>query len=170
MQEQRKIKQIPQRNEFGELEGILIPNYRKKEHFLTNPEYKLYKTLKRIYEKNENIEIFVQVALNQIIEFNNLRAKNEFSYFKLEERSIDFVIYNTDKNNIGIVYCIELNDRTHEEDDKRKERDRILKNMFEMAEIDLKFIKLSDIDKITINSTECFSDESIKSLLDIKED
>lgn len=167
MEKQRKIIQEEIMNEFGELEGFLIPNYRRKEHFLTNPEYKLYKTLKEIYKGNDNIEIFVQVALNQIIEFNNERAKKYFSYFKLEERSIDFVIYNTNKNNIGIQYCIELNDKSHEENEERKERDRILQKIFDTAKIKLKFIKLDEIERDIINNTEYFNINCIKKLLEI---
>ena len=164
--EKRKVVQEELKNEFGELEGIFIPNYRKKEHFLTNPEYKLFRTLKEIYKDDNNIEIFVQVALNQILEFNNERAKQYFSYFKLEDRSIDFVIYNTNKKNIGILYCIELNDKSHESDDRR-ERDKILSKMFETAKIELKFIKLEDIEKDIVNNKEYFNIDSVKKHLGI---
>lgn len=166
METKRKIIQEELKNEFGELEGMFIPNYRKKEHFISNPEYKLYKTLKEIYKDNENIEIFVQVALNSIIEFNNERAKQYFSYFRLEERSIDFVVYNTDRKNPGILYCIELNDKTHDEKEERKDRDRIIKDIFDIAKIKIKFIRLENIKKDIINNTEYFNIQSVKELLE----
>lgn len=165
--EKRKIVQEELINEFGELEGILIPNYRKKEHFISNPEYKLYKTLKEIYKDNTNIEIFMQVALNSILEFNNERARQEFSYFKLEERSIDFVIYNTERKNPHILYCIELNDASHEKIEERKKRDEMLYTIFKTVKIDLKFIKLKDIKKDIINNVEYFNKDSVKELLHI---
>ena len=166
---QRKIIQEEVRNEFGELEGMFIPNYRKKENFLSNAEYKFYKTLKKIYEKNSNIEIFVQVALNRIIEFNNERAKKEFSYYKLNERSIDFVIYDTGKNNFSILYCIELNDKSHEENQERVKRDIILETIFKTANIELKMVKLKDIKRDISNGKEYFNLESVKQLLNIKD-
>lgn len=168
MKDNREVKQTEFINEFGELEYMIIPNYRKKKYFLSIPEYKFFLTLKQIYHENKHIEIFTQVALNRIIEFNNERAKEEFAYFKFEERSIDFVIYNTEKGKSGILYCIELNGKEHEENQERIERDRMLKKIFEIAEIELKFIKQDEIKVDIINDTEYFDIDSVKKLLNIE--
>lgn len=164
--EKRTMKEILDINKYNELQGVYIPAYRAKKYFITIPEYKLLKTLEAIYEPYKNIEIFMQVAINQIIEFNDRRAHKQLSYFKVEDRSIDFVIYNTDKKNCGIEYCIELNDKSHNLKD-RTERDRIIKDIFKIAEIDLKFIKLEEIEKFIKNEVEYFSQESVKKLLNL---
>ena len=170
MENRRIIIQEEVRNENGELQYIKIPNYRRKQEFLNNAEYKFYLTLKKIYKDNENIEIFVQVALNRILEFNNERAKKEFGYYKINERSIDFVVYNTKKDNIGILYCIELNGSEHYENETTKERDRILKNIFDIANINLKFINIKEIKKIIVNGKEWFEEDSIKNLLNLNKE
>ena len=47
MNERREIKQIEVKNEIGELEYTIIPNYRVHENFMTESEIKFYKFLIR---------------------------------------------------------------------------------------------------------------------------
>lgn len=129
MNERRKAEQLEIYNEFGQLDYTIIPNYKIKQNFMTPSEIKLYKILvlatKEIREKYRlKLEIFAQVALNRIVEINNMR-KQEMLFKNISERSIDFVLYNkeTDK----IYCCIELDDETHNQENRIK-RDKIIDN------------------------------------------
>lgn len=131
MEEKRIIKQIEIKNELGELEYTIIPNYRIHTNFMTESEIKFYKFLVRVvieikerYKKD--LEIFTQVALNRIIDVNNERRKKEL-FEKISRKSIDFVLYDnsTDK----IYCCIELDDETHNTEN-RLNRDILLDKIF----------------------------------------
>ena len=79
-EEKRKVKQIEVRDDEGNLEYTIIPNYKVHEHFLTNNELRFYKLLIKIVielksKHNLNLTIFTQVALNRIIDINNERKK-----------------------------------------------------------------------------------------------
>lgn len=131
MIEKRKIKQIEMRNEFGELEYTIIPNYKVHENFMTENEIKFYKFLIRVVleikeRNNINLTIFTQVALNRIIDVNNERQKNEL-FEKISRKSIDFVLFEENTNKIKC--CIELDDETHKEE-KRIKRDILLDKIF----------------------------------------
>lgn len=131
MNERREIKQIEVKNEIGELEYTIIPNYRVHENFMTESEIKFYKFLIRavleIKEKyNINLTIFSQVALNRIIDVNNERRKSEL-FEKISRKSIDFVLYS--ENEEKIKCCIELDDETHKTEERSK-RDELLDKIF----------------------------------------
>lgn len=131
MNERREIKQIEVKNEIGELEYTIIPNYRVHEKFMTESEIKFYKFLIRavleIKEKyNINLTIFSQVALNRIIDVNNERKKSEL-FEKISRKSIDFVLYSETEEKIKC--CIELDDETHKTEERSK-RDELLDKIF----------------------------------------
>ena len=131
MEEKRKVKQIEVFDEKGELEYTIIPNYKTHENFMTQNELRFYKCLIKsildIKEKyNLNLTIFVQVALNRIIDVNNERKMGEL-FDKISRKSIDFVLFNETTNKIHC--CIELDDETHEIED-RKKRDELLDKIF----------------------------------------
>lgn len=117
----------------------IIPSFVEKEEFFNKDEYKLYLCLKEIY-KNTKIEVFPEVALNQIIKINTKRNKDEL-YKRYCDRSIDFVLYNIEKQKI--YCCIELNGTSHDMEN-RKERDVFLKETFEYINLPLVFIKTRD--------------------------
>jgi glutaredoxin len=136
MEEKRiKIKQIEKKGIWG-IKYSIIPSYIEKENFFNKDEYKLYICLKEIF-KNTKIDIFPEVALNQIIKINTKRDYKKL-YNNYCDRSIDFTIY--DNENEKIICCIELNGESHEIQ-KRKERDEFLKEAFEFTKIPLIFIK-----------------------------
>lgn len=152
MEEKRKVNQIEILNENGELEYTIIPNYRVHQNFMTENEIKFYKFLIRAIikikeEKNINLKIFAQVALNRIIDVNNERHKNDL-FDKISRKSIDFVLYNeeTDK----IYCCIELDDESHN-NQNRIERDNLLDKIFKnnIKLIHIKRMQYYDLDKIT---------------------
>lgn len=131
MEEKRKIKQIEIKDANGNLEYTIIPNYKIHENFMTESEIKFYKFLIRVIleikEKyNTKLTIFVQVALNRIIDVNNDRKKSEL-FDKISRKSIDFVLFDESKN--AISCCIELDDSSHYSAERR-ERDILLDKIF----------------------------------------
>lgn len=134
-EKRKKVKQLYKKGIWN-IEYAIIPSFVEKENFFTKNEYKLYICLKEIFKKSK-IDIFYQVALNQIVTINTKRnAKNLYKNYC--DRSIDFVLYNNEEYKIKC--CIELNDITHE-NENRKERDIFLKEVFEYTNIPLIFIK-----------------------------
>ncbi len=95
-------------------------NYKTREKLLTETEYKFYNLLNSIAQK-QNLIVFSQVALNQIVKSNTYRELK-----KIGGKSIDFVIIDKDRN---IKLCIELDDYTHNKE-KRKIRDNIVNEIF----------------------------------------
>lgn len=101
--------------------------YEKKTYLLTQNELKFYKLLKNITEKN-NLNVFSQVALYEIIKYKNIKDFN-----KIKSKTIDFVI--TDSN-CKIKLCIELDDPTHIKENRQK-RDEFINKLFKDLEIKL---------------------------------
>ena len=123
--EKRKIKELEILDDKGMLDYTIIPNYKIKEEFITENELKLYKVLKKVaYELK--LDIFTQVALNRILEINNRRKQQQLRN-RIDRKSIDFVLY--DEKTKKIVCCIELDDSTHEREE-RIERDLFLDKIF----------------------------------------
>lgn len=123
--EKRKMKELEILDDKGMLDYTIIPNYKIKEEFITENELKLYKVLKKVaYELK--LDIFTQVALNRILEINNRRKKQQLRN-RIDRKSIDFVLY--DEKTKKIVCCIELDDSTHEREE-RIERDLFLDKIF----------------------------------------
>ena len=150
MEENRKIKQIKKYDEDGKLECVIIPNYRKCDYFMSVNEIRFYKFLIKVIatmrEENElNLDIFPQVAVNRIIQQNNRREieldKNLFG------KSIDYAIYDKDKNEI--ICCIELDGPEHNTEPARIERDKIINKAFESS--DLKLIRQPYSDNYDLN-------------------
>ena len=123
--EKRKMKELEILDDKGMLDYTIIPNYKIKEEFITENELKLYKVLKKVaYELK--LDIFTQVALNRILEINNRRKQQQLRN-RIDRKSIDFVLY--DEKTKKIVCCIELDDSTHEREE-RIEKDLFLDKIF----------------------------------------
>lgn len=138
--ERRNIKQIEHKDENGKVDYTIIPNFKEHDNFLTNAERKYFAFLLDVVYKlkeeyNRNFTIFAQVALNRIIDINNLRIDDLKK--DICNKSIDFVLY--DLNSYKIHCCIELNDSTHITDQKRVERDDMLRKAFKYT--DIKFLE-----------------------------
>ena len=119
------MKELEILDDKGMLDYTIIPNYKIKEEFITENELKLYKVLKKVaYELK--LDIFTQVALNRILEINNRRKQQQLRN-RIDRKSIDFVLY--DEKTKKIVCCIELDDSTHEREE-RIERDLSLDKIF----------------------------------------
>lgn len=104
--------------------------YEKKTYLLTQNELKFYKLLKNITEKN-NLNVFSQVALYEIIKYKNIKDFN-----KIKSKTIDFVI--TDSN-CKIKLCIELDDPTHIKENRQK-RDEFINKLFK--DLDIKLLRI----------------------------
>lgn len=109
-------------------------SYEKKEYLMTRNELKFYKQLKKITDKLE-LTIFAQVSLYQVI-----RNKNFKDFNKIKSKSIDFVIT---ENNGKIKMCIELDDKSHNKNN-RIERDNFINEIFNQANIKLLRIPVQD--------------------------
>ena len=143
--EKRKMKELEILDDKGTLDYTIIPNYKIKEEFITENELKLYKVLKKVaYELK--LDIFTQVALNRILEINNRRKQQQLRN-RIDRKSIDFVLY--DEKTKKIVCCIELDDSTHEREE-RIERDLFLDKIFKdtIKLIRIKVQNYYDYDKI----------------------
>lgn len=104
--------------------------YEKKTYLLTQNELKFYKLLKSITDKN-NLNLFSQVALYEIIKYKNIKDFN-----KIKSKTIDFVI--TDSN-CKIKLCIELDDPTHIKENRQK-RDEFINKLFK--DLDIKLLRI----------------------------
>ncbi|MCL2842502.1 MAG: DUF2726 domain-containing protein [Oscillospiraceae bacterium] len=103
-------------------------NYFLKQSFFTDPEYKFYERL-REYLPKERFIIFPQVAYTAL--FDKDRASNDpakdigILRTKFNDYKVDFVICD---NNFKPLYAIELDDKSHRQEDiKRKDE---MKNKF----------------------------------------
>ena len=114
-------------NENNEKEKINIGLYEKKEYLMTKNELKFYKLLKKITDKL-NLTIFAQVSLYQVIKNKEFKDFN-----KIRSKSIDFVIT---ENNGKIKLCIELDDNSHNKNN-RIERDTFINEIFKQTNINL---------------------------------
>lgn len=163
MEEKRKDKQkIQYLNNDGECPiqtiikkepYIIIPCFTKKEYYINESEYRLYKTLEQIY-KNSNIKISTQVAINQILNINERREiKNKEFNEKISKKSIDFVLFNLETRQI--LCCIELNGTSHHLE-KRKKRDEYINEIFKTSKIPLIFIENKNF----------FKQDEIKKMID----
>ena len=109
-------------------------SYERKEYLMTKNELKFYKQLKKITDKLE-LTIFAQVSLYQVI-----RNKNFKDFNKIKSKSIDFVIT---ENNGKIKMCIELDDKSHNKNN-RIERDNFINEIFNQANMKLLRIPVQD--------------------------
>lgn len=123
--------------------------YEKKTYLLTQDELKFYKLLKGITNKN-NLNLFSQVALYEIIKSKNIKDFN-----KIKSKTIDFVIADV---NCKIKLCIELDDPTHIKENRQK-RDEFIDNLFK--ELNIKLIRIPVQSYYNLNELENKIKESL---------
>lgn len=123
--------------------------YEKKTYLLTQNELKFYKLLKSITDKN-NLNLFSQVALYEIIKSKNIKYFN-----KIKSKTIDFVITDV---NCKIKLCIELDDPTHIKENRQK-RDKFVDNLFK--ELNIKLIRIPVQSYYKLNELENKIKESL---------
>lgn len=103
--------------------------YKLNQNIFTDSERFFYKILKEI-TYNMDLIIMTKVRLADIIYTNEY----DYTYFnKIKAKHIDFVLID---NNGKIKLLIELDDKSHE-NQERKERDKFLNKIFENLNINL---------------------------------
>jgi len=114
-----------------------LSNYIKKNYVMTQTELIFYRELKKVTDKLE-LSIFPQVNLERII---NVKDNNKADRNRIKSRSIDYTIVNN--KNCKIVCCIELDDYTHNYQN-RTERDNFINELFDTVGIQLHRIKVNN--------------------------
>ena len=127
----------------------LYGKFTKKQRIMTDTELKFYNLLKIIVNKY-NLQIFTQVALNQIVHAESKRGR-----LQLGAKSIDFVITDNCGN---IKFCIELDDYSHQRDDRIK-RDNLVNEICRNANI--KLIRITVEQAFIVERMEKIIKESI---------
>lgn len=135
-----QIKKSENENDINEI----IP-YRRK-YLLTKNEFYFYKSLKEIAEKH-NLCIITKVRLADLVEVNNeVKDKEKLKYFsKIKSKHIDFVLCN--KENLFPELLIELQDNSHNKQDRIK-RDEFIKKVAEKTNYKIIFVYgINDLEK-----------------------
>jgi len=90
--------------------------YTKKKFLITRPEHKFFDLLIQIVGKN--YYVFPQVSISSFLDhkFNKQNLGGAFAH--IHQKSVDFVI--CDKNYIEPVLAIELDDKSHQREDRVK--------------------------------------------------
>ena len=108
--------------------------YKKKDFLITYNEYAFYKELMQMckdYDDCKNLKIFSQVTMSRIVDYDE---KLYFPFNFYSQKSIDFVITNSGNR---IKFCIELDGKEHEEDEKRIKSDETKNKILEYIGIKL---------------------------------
>lgn len=107
-------------------------DYKQKNFFMTRAEHLCYDAL--VTAVGDKYHIFAQVHLPSIID-NKVVGQNWKGAFRhINQKSVDFVL--CDKSYISPKLAIELDDRTHERQD-RKDRDTEVERILEDAGLPL---------------------------------
>lgn len=106
---------------------IIIQNAYEKTYLLTKNEWKFYKEIKPITDKY-NLHILAKIRLNDLVNVKKDLEKSEYTKYlnKIQKKHIDFALCNP--NNLEIIALVELDDDTHEKDD-RKRRDEFINDL-----------------------------------------
>jgi len=110
-------------------------NYISKGPLMSAAEQHFYNTLLNIAPADNQVMSKVRVA--DLLEPNEKGKRYQIAFNKICSKHIDFVVVN--KETMDVVICIELNDKSHKRKD-RKQRDQLLTDAFEKAQIPLLFI------------------------------
>ena len=113
--------------------------YESKRYMISLNELNFFKQLQKLINEMD-LNLFTQVSLYSIIE-TKYKTYNYEELNRIKSKSIDFVI--ADKKSCRARLCIELDDTTHEQYD-RKERDKFINELFENMGIKLLRIKVKE--------------------------
>lgn len=109
-------------------------NYKSKGPLMSAAEQHFYNTLLNIAPADNQVMSKVRIA--DLIEPDEKGKRYKVAFNKISSKHIDFVVVN--KETMEVVICIELNDKSHKRKD-RKQRDLLLTDTFEKAQIPLLF-------------------------------
>lgn len=124
-------------NNSSEKEGIEVKKkplykYSRKDFLISRPEHEFFDILVDILGSKYNI--FTQVHLPTILEHKVVGQNWKGAFSHINGKSVDFVI--CDKSYIKPLLAIELDDKSHERED-RIERDGIVEQMLKEANMPL---------------------------------
>ena len=103
-------------------------NYKRKDFLISRPEYEFFNILFKILENQYHI--FTQVHLPTILDHKITGQNWKGAFSHINGKSVDFVI--CDKSDIKPLLAIELDDKSHERED-RIERDSEVERMLKEA-------------------------------------
>ena len=119
-----------------------MSEYKSNRQIMTQNEINLYIQLKNYIILNKlNYDVFPQVRLENIIQTDKYKNRN-----RIKSKCIDFTVVS--KGDYKTIFCIELDDTTHNKQD-RIERDKFINQIFTETNI-----KLFRIIKIKTNYQE----------------
>lgn len=120
----------------GEQNKTLVPSfnysYKKKDFFMTRAEHECYDAL--IAAVGRDYYVFAQVHLPTIVNHKIKGQSWQGAFSHINRKSVDFVL--CDKNYISPKLAIELDDKSHQEED-RKIRDQELERILSEANLPL---------------------------------
>ncbi len=103
-------------------------NYKRKDFLISRPEHEFFDILVEILENQYHI--FTQVHLPTILDHKITGQNWKGAFSHINGKSVDFVI--CDKSDIKPLLAIELDDKSHERED-RIERDSEVERMLKEA-------------------------------------
>jgi very-short-patch-repair endonuclease len=106
--------------------------YKQKDFFMSRPEHECYDAL--VVAVGEKYYIFPQVHLSSIINWKVVGQNWNGAFGHISQKSVDFVL--CDKAYISPKLVIELDDQTHERQD-RKNRDGVVESILKDAGLPL---------------------------------
>jgi hypothetical protein len=140
-------------NDVPKIQPKLSPyNYKRKEYIMTMPEAKLFRRLESI--ASDKYYIFPQVHLSSLLNHEVKNGQNwRAALAKIQRKSVDFVL--VDRDTLQTAYAVELDDRSHDISDLRRERDDLVNEIFFDSGVAL----------VRLRNLESMSDEQIISKL-----
>lgn len=115
-------------------------NYRAKSLIMTKTEADFFIKLDQVVK--ERYYVFPQVHLSALLDHKINGQDWRFAFRHINGKSVDFVL--CDRATLRPTYAIELDDRTHEQPDRRK-RDVEVERIFKEAKLPLVRFKNKDI-------------------------
>jgi hypothetical protein len=91
-----------------------VYNYKRRDFLMSRPEHEFFDILVSVLENQ--YYVFPQVHLPTILEHKNVGQSWKGAFRHIDEKSVDFVI--CDKAYIKPLLVIELDDKTHEREDR----------------------------------------------------
>ena len=117
---------------FDSLKKKSLYKYRRKDFLISRPEHEFFDILVEIL--GGQYHVFVQVHLPTILDHKITGQNWKGAFRHIDEKSVDFVI--CDKAYIKPLLAIELDDKSHERED-RIERDINVEEIFKEANMPL---------------------------------
>lgn len=108
--------------------------YHKKAYFFSIAERKFFDVLSQAIEE-QGVYIFSKVRLWDIVQINDSILKRQHFENRIKSKHVDFLICGD--RYISPLLIIELDDRSHEENDDVVKRDRFVDKCLETANIDI---------------------------------